>query len=53
MRTRTLRRFPAPTCYLRAGFGLVRKEGKLYQTHSVSYDLEYGTDTIEMHVDTV
>jgi adenine phosphoribosyltransferase len=39
---------------LGVGFGLVRKAGKLpYQTHQVSYDLEYGTDTIEMHVDTV
>lgn len=39
---------------LGVGFGLVRKAGKLpYQTHRVSYDLEYGTDTIEMHVDTV
>ena len=39
---------------LGVGFGLVRKAGKLpYQTHQVSYDLEYGTDTVEMHVDTV
>ena len=39
---------------LGVGFGLVRKAGKLpYQTHRVSYDLEYGTDTVEMHVDTV
>jgi adenine phosphoribosyltransferase len=39
---------------LGVGFGLVRKAGKLpYQIHQVSYDLEYGTDTVEMHVDTV
>ena len=39
---------------LGVGFGLVRKEGKLpYDVHRVSYDLEYGTDTVEMHVDTV
>jgi adenine phosphoribosyltransferase len=39
---------------LGVGFGLVRKAGKLpYQTYQVSYDLEYGTDTVEMHVDTV
>jgi adenine phosphoribosyltransferase len=39
---------------LGVGMGLVRKAGKLpYKTHRVSYDLEYGTDTVEMHVDTV
>jgi adenine phosphoribosyltransferase len=39
---------------LGVGFGLVRKAGKLpYQTHQVSYELEYGTDTVEMHVDTI
>jgi adenine phosphoribosyltransferase len=39
---------------LGVGFGLIRKAGKLpYQTHQVSYDLEYGTDTVEVHVDTV
>ena len=37
---------------LGAGFSVVRKPGKLpYQTHSESYDLEYGTDTLEIHVD--
>ncbi len=37
---------------LGAGFCIVRKPGKLpYQTHSASYDLEYGTDTLEIHVD--
>ncbi len=39
---------------LDAGFGLVRKAGKLpWQSHSASYELEYGSDTVEMHVDTV
>ncbi len=39
---------------LGAGFTLVRKQGKLpYQTRSVTYDLEYGTDTVEMHIDAV
>ena len=39
---------------LGVGFGLVRKTGKLpYSVHRISYDLEYGTDTVEMHVDTV
>ena len=39
---------------LGTGFGLVRKAGKLpYETLSHDYALEYGTDTVEMHVDTV
>jgi adenine phosphoribosyltransferase len=39
---------------LGVGFGLVRKAGKLpFKTYRVSYDLEYGTDTVEIHVDTV
>jgi adenine phosphoribosyltransferase len=37
---------------LGAGFVPVRKKGKLpYKTRSVSYELEYGTDTLEMHED--
>jgi adenine phosphoribosyltransferase len=33
---------------------LVRKPGKLpYETVSMSYELEYGTDTVEMHVDAI
>lgn len=37
---------------LGAGFCVVRKPGKLpYNTHSASYALEYGTDTLEIHVD--
>ncbi len=39
---------------LGAGLGLVRKEGKLpYRTHQVTYDLEYGSDSVEMHIDAV
>lgn len=37
---------------LDAGFVPVRKPGKLPSaTHAVQYELEYGTDTLEMHVD--
>ena len=37
---------------LGAGVGLVRKPGKLpRKTVSVTYDLEYGTDTLEVHED--
>jgi adenine phosphoribosyltransferase len=39
---------------LGAGFVPIRKKGKLpYKTVSGTYDLEYGTDTIEMHEDAV
>ena len=39
---------------LGVGFIPVRKPGKLpWQTHSVSYDLEYGSAALEMHVDAV
>ena len=42
----------AVACKLGVGFIPVRKKGKLpYKTTSVSYDLEYGTDTLEMHSD--
>src|SRR5437016_9541993 len=37
---------------LRAGFVPVRKKGKLpYQSYEQSYDLEYGSNTIAIHVD--
>jgi len=37
---------------LAAGFIPLRKKGKLpHQTHAVEYDLEYGTDAMEMHRD--
>lgn len=39
---------------LNAGFVLVRKPNKLpYQTLSASYDLEYGTDTLQIHTDSI
>lgn len=39
---------------LGAGFVPVRKKGKLpYKTRSVTYDLEYGTDTLEIHEDAI
>lgn len=45
----------APLAYLlKAGFVPIRKKGKLpFKTSSVSYDLEYGQDTLEMHLDAV
>jgi adenine phosphoribosyltransferase len=42
----------AVACKLGAGLVPVRKKGKLpHKTHAVTYDLEYGTDTLEMHQD--
>lgn len=39
---------------LGAGFVPVRKVGKLpYKTAAQSYDLEYGTDTLEIHIDAI
>lgn len=39
---------------LGAGFSVVRKPGKLpYETHSESYELEYGTDSLEIHIDAI
>lgn len=39
---------------LGVGFVPIRKKGKLpYQTKSITYQLEYGTDTLEMHSDAV
>jgi adenine phosphoribosyltransferase len=47
--------FGAPVANrLRAGFVPVRKLGKLpYQKINESYTLEYGTETLEMHTDSV
>ena len=47
--------FGAPLALrLGAGFVPVRKKGKLpAESTSVTYDLEYGTDTVEMHTDAV
>jgi len=37
-----------------AGCGIIRKPGKLpYKTFSKTYDLEYGSDTVEMHQDAI
>lgn len=39
---------------LNAGFVPARKKGKLpYQTCSATYELEYGTDQIEIHIDAI
>jgi adenine phosphoribosyltransferase len=39
---------------LGVGFVPIRKKGKLpFRTESVTYDLEYGTDTLEVHRDAV
>ena len=39
---------------LGVGFVPIRKKGKLpWQTESITYDLEYGTDTLEVHSDAV
>ncbi|ALF55825.1 adenine phosphoribosyltransferase [Nostoc piscinale CENA21] len=45
--------FGAPLAYkLGAGFIPVRKKGKLpAAVHSIEYELEYGTDCLEMHQD--
>lgn len=47
--------FAAAAAYrLRAGFIPVRKKGKLpYRTHEQTYNLEYGTNTIAIHVDAI
>ena len=39
---------------LGTGIAVVRKPGKLpYHTHTASYDLEYGTDALEIHHDAI
>lgn len=39
---------------LSAGFVPIRKPGKLpYHTHAMEYELEYGTDKLEIHTDAV
>ena len=47
--------FAAPLALeLNVGFVPIRKPGKLPSaTHSYDYDLEYGTDTLEIHIDGV
>lgn len=40
--------------HFKAGFIPVRKPKKLpFETISASYELEYGTDTLEMHIDAI
>jgi adenine phosphoribosyltransferase len=44
----------AVACAISAGFQVVRKPKKLpFKTVSMSYALEYGTDTLEMHADAI
>lgn len=47
--------FAAPLAlHLGAGFVPIRKPGKLpFDTHSHSYDLEYGSDELHVHIDGV
>lgn len=47
--------FAGPLAYLLgAGFVIVRKPGKLpAETYKETYELEYGTDTLEIHVDAI
>ncbi len=45
---------PALALRLGAGFALARKPGKLpHETVSVEYELEYGTDSLELHSDAI
>ena len=45
---------PTVAYRLKAGFVPVRKPGKLpAATHKMSYELEYGTDTLEIHQDAI
>jgi adenine phosphoribosyltransferase len=47
--------FGAPVAIeLSCGFVPIRKPGKLpHQTHRIEYELEYGTDILEAHVDAI
>lgn len=47
--------FGTPLAYaLNKGFVPIRKKGKLpYETISVEYQLEYGMDKLEMHIDAI
>jgi len=47
--------FGAALAYkLKCGFIPIRKKGKLpFKTKSVTYELEYGTDTLEIHEDAI
>ena len=44
----------AVACCLSAGFGLIRKPGKLPRNRvSKAYELEYGTNTLEIHAEDI
>lgn len=44
----------AVACELNAGFVPIRKKGKLpFNTYQQDYELEYGTDTLEIHADAI
>lgn len=47
--------FGVPVAYaMKKGFVPIRKKGKLpYKTISKKYDLEYGEDILEMHIDAI
>lgn len=47
--------FGAPLAYaMGKGFAPIRKKGKLpYRTVGIKYDLEYGTDELEIHEDAI
>ncbi len=47
--------FAAPlAAHLRVPLHLIRKAGKLpHDTVSISYELEYGSDSLEMHIDSI
>ena len=47
--------FGAPLAYaMNKGFAPIRKKGKLpYKTVSIKYELEYGTDELEIHEDAI
>ena len=45
---------PAVAAEMEAGFVLARKPGKLpYDTVTAEYELEYGTDRLELHTDAI
>jgi adenine phosphoribosyltransferase len=45
---------PAVAAELESGFVLARKPGKLpYETVTAEYELEYGTDRLEVHTDAI
>lgn len=44
----------AMACTISAGFGIIRKPGKLpFSKITTTYDLEYGSGTLELHADAI